>query len=117
MSTKPLSLKHFSLYFLFAIVHLSAILSGSENGLVAMISKALLLPALMIVFYRLTRKRENRQRKFVFAALILSWIGDVALMFQQQNPNYFLIGLICFLIAHVSYITAFNLSSGNERIS
>jgi len=82
-----------------------------------MISKSLLLPALMVVFYRLTRNRENRQRKFVFVALILSWFGDVILMFQQQNANFFLIGLVCFLLAHISYIISFSLSSNDKQPS
>ena len=110
MNAKPISPKHFIFYFLFALIHLGAILSGNEDHLLAMISKSLLLPSLMIVFYRLTRNRENRQRKFVFAALILSWFGDVILMFQQQNANFFLIGLVCFLLAHVSYIYSFHLA-------
>jgi len=108
---KTISPKHFIFYFLFALIHLAAILSGNEKSLTAMISKSLLMPALMIVFYRLTRNRENRQRKFVFAALVLSWMGDVILLFQEKNSNFFLIGLLSFLLAQVSYIIAFSLSS------
>ncbi|HYV94758.1 MAG TPA: lysoplasmalogenase [Chitinophagales bacterium] len=107
MSSKSTSPKHFIFYFLLATIHLVVILWGYKVELVSMISKSLLMPALMVVFYRLTRRRETAQLKFVFAALAFSWVGDVSLMFQQSNSSFFLIGLICFLLAHVAYIIAF----------
>ena len=116
MNDKPVSLKHFVFYFLFAIVHLGAI-TVSEYGSVVMISKSLLMPALMIVFYRLTRNRENRHRKLVFAALILSWIGDMVLLFQQSDSTFFLIGLASFLLAHIFYIISFSFSISNEHVA
>jgi len=107
MNAKSISSKHFIFYFLFSTIHLAAIISGSGFEKLAMITKPLLMPALMVVFYRLTRRRENSQRKFVFAALIFSWIGDVSLMFWGINSNFFLIGLISFLLTHIAYIIAF----------
>lgn len=41
------------------------------------------------------------------AALFFSWIGDVVLMLPGGNKNYFLIGLISFLITHILYVFAF----------
>jgi uncharacterized membrane protein YhhN len=43
----------------------------------------------------------------MIAALIFSWIGDVALMYK----SLFLPGLLGFLTTHVLYITAFTLGS------
>lgn len=48
---------------------------------------------------------------FLLAGLLLSLGGDVALLFQR-NRRAFLIGLVHFLLAHVSYFVAFTLLSG-----
>lgn len=114
MRIKTVSLKHFIFYFLFSAIHLTAILSGNGFKILSSITKPLLMPALMIVFYRLTSNRENPQRKFVLAALMLSWFGDVSLMLQEKNSVWFLIGLVCFLIAHLSYIMAFTRNNYNR---
>jgi uncharacterized membrane protein YhhN len=41
------------------------------------------------------------------AAFCFSWIGDVALMFVFKNENFFLVGLVGFLITHILYTIAF----------
>ena len=41
-------------------------------------------------------------------ALVFSWMGDILLMFESLNSNYFIFGLIAFLIAHVFYIVLFD---------
>jgi len=43
--------------------------------------------------------------KWVFAALVGSWLGDVLLI--SNRPKFFLGGLVAFLLAHVAYIGAF----------
>jgi len=43
--------------------------------------------------------------KWVLAALIGSWIGDVFLI--SHRPGFFLAGLVAFLLAHVAYVGAF----------
>ncbi|MCY7411231.1 MAG: lysoplasmalogenase [Chitinophagales bacterium] len=101
--------KHFIFFFLIAAMHLAAIVAGSGAEMVVTFTKPFLLIALLIVFSRLTRNRKNIQIKFVFAALIFSWFGDVTLLFQEMNPNYFLIGLVCFLLAHLAYVISFKL--------
>lgn len=40
-------------------------------------------------------------------ALLFSLAGDILLMFDDQNPMFFLFGLIAFLIAHIMYIIVF----------
>lgn len=37
-------------------------------------------------------------------ALAFSWAGDVLLMFEPVNGNFFIFGLVTFLIAHIFYI-------------
>jgi uncharacterized membrane protein YhhN len=47
---------------------------------------------------------------WILAALVLSTVGDVALMFG--SPRAFLAGLVAFLLAHIVYSTAFTLWNG-----
>jgi uncharacterized membrane protein YhhN len=72
-------------------------------------------PALVFVFKPLTtvlilaRARPRGHdvplvRRFVLAGLVLSLVGDIALMWPAQG---FLPGLVAFLLAHLCYIAAF----------
>jgi uncharacterized membrane protein YhhN len=76
---------------------------------------ALAQPALVFAFKPLTtifilarawpRGHDQPQvRRWVLAGLVLSLVGDVALLWPQQG---FLPGLVAFLLAHVCYIVAF----------
>jgi uncharacterized membrane protein YhhN len=42
----------------------------------------------------------------IFAALVLSWFGDVFLMFRGSKPS-FKAGIAAFLLGHVAFIVAF----------
>ena len=43
-------------------------------------------------------------KKWILLALLFSWVGDILLMFESERINFFLFGLLAFLIAHVFYI-------------
>ena len=47
---------------------------------------------------------------FLFAALTLSWVGDLALTFEGRTP--FIVGLVSFAAAHVVYTVAFVVRGG-----
>ncbi len=49
-------------------------------------------------------KPNTHYRKFIFIGLIFSVIGDLLL---EASPNFFVFGLVSFLLAHVNYIVAF----------
>ncbi len=64
--------------------------------------------SLLIYLY----KKEAQAFKSPFAnavyyGLLFSLGGDILLMFPRFNPNFFLLGLGSFLIAHICYIVAF----------
>ena len=40
--------------------------------------------------------------------MIFSWIGDVILLFADIAEIYFILGLVSFLIAHITYCVLFN---------
>lgn len=47
----------------------------------------------------------NAYSLLVLCALLLSWVGDLALSYSGRRP--FVVGLIAFALAHVAYIAAF----------
>ena len=66
-------------------------------------AKTLLMPALLLYFAALT-KAYSSWRIYVVMALLFSWAGDVFLI----SSDWFIAGLVAFLIAHVFYIIAYH---------
>jgi uncharacterized membrane protein YhhN len=66
------------------------------------LAKPLLMVTLLIYFVSAT-KLYPRWRFYVMAALVFSWAGDVFLI----SSDWFVAGLVSFLIAHVFYIIAY----------
>ena len=77
-------------------------------------SKPLLMPLLIAFVYERTRGFVTLPILIICAALIFSWGGDLALM--QSGPNYFLLGLSLFLIAHIAYAYSFIKSTYNQKV-
>lgn len=73
------------------------------------ISKPLILLALTAYFLASVKNVSSPLKGWVVAALLLSWLGDVLLLFEGRSPIYFILGLSAFLLAHVAYIFFFNL--------
>ena len=73
-------------------------------------SKPLLMPLLMVLFLENIKGVSSSIKWGVLAGLFFSWIGDVALLVEDTNPSFFIVGLLGFLIAHVNYIVVFNKS-------
>lgn len=92
------------LYLLIALVEVFS--EATDNRTLCLITKPLLMPVL-IAFFISAAGQVTRIHKLMVVAFFFSWIGDVALMFTNVNPNYFLLGLVGFLITHILYIVAF----------
>jgi uncharacterized membrane protein YhhN len=88
-----------------------------QNETLQLISKPLIILTLVIYFLSATRSFNNKLEKWVVAALLFSWLGDVLLMFQEKNAVFFLLGLSAFLIAHIFYIVFFHNIKTKEKIS
>ncbi len=69
-------------------------------------TKGLLIPLLALSFFDFRQPLQSPQ-KALLAALGLSWLGDVALLFEQRHALFFVLGLGAFLSAHVVYIWIF----------
>ena len=83
-------------------------------------SKPFLIPILGIYFYLNTREVTHEYKKslinFILIALSLAWLGDVLLLFQTQNPLFFMLGLGSFLVSHILYILTFKKSLQNKEM-
>ena len=87
-------------FLLLSIIHLASLFLAEE--MLDMVTKPLLMPALMYYFVGSTVK--SPLNNFVIVAMIFSFLGDTLLMFAEANDLFFLIGLVSFLIAHITYI-------------
>lgn len=91
-------------------LHLFLLLWG-ENRLIIGISKNLILFSLAVFWVWQTRLIANLS-KWIFAALVFCFIGDLVLQFAALAQIYFIFGLVSFLAAHVCYILGFFAEGG-----
>ena len=68
------------------------------------------MPLLMFYVYRSSQGKVTGRILLLSLALLLSWIGDLALMYQGDTM-YFMIGIGFFLLAQVAYIIVLSKSS------
>lgn len=54
-----------------------------------------------------SNKTRSKYASLIFYGLLWSLFGDIALELDDSNDNYFIAGLIFFLVAHTFYIRAF----------
>ncbi len=88
-------------YMLASALHLVILHTGPEWAVTA--TKAVLMPLLALAVLVIARPRRDVTIALLLAAIGLSWAGDVAL----SLPGGFVAGLVCFLLAHLGYITMF----------
>jgi uncharacterized membrane protein YhhN len=62
--------------------------------------KPLIMIGLMAYYYVLSPARS----RLFLVALFFCWLGDVFLIFQSNNPLFFMTGLASFLAGHIVYI-------------
>ncbi len=77
----------------------------TENYVIIWPVKPLLMPVLLILFLLNAHNNLPLERLCLVIALSFSCLGDILLM--QHRNDFFIIGLLSFLIAHISYIISF----------
>ena len=82
------------------IVNLLAAWRGSE--LIRKITKCLLMPVLVVAYLL----GASPVLPWIIVALALSWVGDV-LLIRKEEPLFFRLGLVAFLLGHVGYVVGF----------
>lgn len=110
MKTRILSIVYFVIGLLFIISHYY------HNSNMALISKVLIMPPLMVIFILNLKLDSNRLHKYMFAGLFFSWIGDVLLEVPGGGEIMFMAGLGGFLISLVLYAVVFFAAPGRNEI-
>jgi uncharacterized membrane protein YhhN len=80
-------------------------ISASMAGLWSLLAIAKPLTTILLIALAWQRGGPPRLRGAIVAGLVLSLVGDVALLWPQQG---FLPGLVAFLLAHLAYLFAFS---------
>lgn len=95
-------------YFVLGAINIAA--GMADIAWLNYITKPVLMISLGVFYFQKTKTSFNTQDKIMLAALLFSCFGDSFLMFQQQNPNFFLFGLGSFLLAQIAYTSIFRKS-------
>ena len=105
MLTKPE--RQFAILFILLLV--AELICGNVESLSNWhyITKPSLLIALIVYYFVKSKALSNKIRALTLIALVFSLLGDILLMLVDQSPNYFMLGLISFLLAHVFYCLVF----------
>lgn len=102
------------IFVIVLLTDLLAVYRGNET--LRYITKPLLLPLLIVFFIIQTNDCISSLKKWVLLALFFSWAGDVLLMFEPMNGNFFIFGLAAFLVAHIFYIILFDQIRVKEKL-
>lgn len=99
--------KQFSILF-FVIVLFEIITGSTENLQIAhYIAKPAIVISLVFLFIKTSEGISKSIKRITLLALVFSVLGDILLMFVDQSPHFFTVGLIAFLLAHIMYILVF----------
>ena len=85
-----------------------------ENQKWIYITKPLMMP-LLALYYAVSSIQMNEFDWLIVAALLAGCAGDTFLMLKG-NENYFLLGMVSFLLGHIFYIISFILSMGTDIV-
>jgi uncharacterized membrane protein YhhN len=103
--------------FVFAIALIANLVGVYlKNEILIYITKPFIVISLILYFLSATAGITNGLKKLITVALFFSLLGDVLLMFESSDKNFFLFGLVAFLIAHVFYIISFKKISTGEKL-
>ena len=99
--------KQFSI--LFFVIVLFEIITGSTESLqmAHYIAKPAIVMSLMFLFIKTSEGISKSIKRITLLALGFSVLGDILLMFVDQSPHFFTVGLVAFLLAHIMYILVF----------
>ncbi|WP_242203619.1 lysoplasmalogenase [Aestuariivivens insulae] len=99
--------KSFSLIYVLILGSELVSSSIASLNMLNYVAKPAIVTTLIIYFYRSTQHLDPKTRQITLWALAFSVIGDVLLMFVNINPNFFIGGLISFLLGHLMYVNVF----------
>jgi uncharacterized membrane protein YhhN len=113
MMLQPVQKKCAFVFWILAILDLAGIAANLE--LLHFVAKPVLIPALLLLLH--STKSAVPGKNLLVLGLFFSWMGDVFLLFENNNSLFFIFGLASFLTTHVFYIVYFlRVRSGNQSL-
>jgi len=97
--------------FVFVLIMIAEILAIHYQWLypnIQYFTKPLILLSLIAFLLVATKRNSSVFKRAILIALLFSLSGDILLMFEKQNPVFFMFGLGAFLLSHLFYIYSFN---------
>tara|TARA_R110002050_G_scaffold193214_1_gene328108 strand:+ start:8790 stop:9461 length:672 start_codon:yes stop_codon:yes gene_type:complete len=71
------------------------------------LTKPLILLSLILFFWIYGRQLAKKTYRYILLALFFSLLGDIFLLYDHLSPMYFMLGLVAFLLAHITYALVF----------
>jgi uncharacterized membrane protein YhhN len=109
--------KHLGFSISFGIIAILNLVSESIQSPELRLAVKPLICVLLFVYLATTTKLYGGFRKLIFTGLVFSFFGDIVLMFAAKGPNFFMLGLVSFLIAHIFYSLAFYRDFKNDPMA
>jgi len=94
------------IFFLVFVIQLYA--EYANNAELRNFSKPLIV-VVLLAWLCISTNLKGRFHKRIFTGLIFALAGDILLMLQSSRSNFFIYGLVAFLLCHIFYIRAFTL--------
>lgn len=108
--------KRYRIIIFFIILAADLVAVQGQYKMLEYFFKPLIIIWLMASFVLQLRYVQNGLKKWIIFALFFSWLGDVLLMFHQEDPLFFLLGLSSFLVSHIFYILFFHFIRIKEMV-
>jgi uncharacterized membrane protein YhhN len=99
--------KKFSI--IYSLIVIAELITGSLEDFTSFhyAFKPAIVISLLLFFWIKSKTLDKSLRLIIGFALLFSLVGDNLLMFVDLSPNYFLFGLVAFLLAHIMYVIGF----------
>lgn len=94
-------------YLIFALLESFGALLNLPNA-IHYFTKPALMITLILYFLSAVKGTDFKDKTLFIFAMIFALLGDAFLMFQAQNPLFFMLGLGSFLVMQVGYSLYFN---------
>ena len=96
-------------YIVFALILIGELVGiQTQNITLQYICKPMIVPVVMGFLLTALKCQIAGKAKWIIAALIFSWMGDILLLFESADAQFFIFGLAAFLMAHIYYIVFFH---------
>ncbi|WP_273566642.1 lysoplasmalogenase [Maribacter halichondriae] len=97
------------------LVLMDIVIGSFDLAQYRVVTKPLILISLL-TYFAISGKRLPKSTYYIMLlALLFSLMGDIFLLFDERSNTFFILGLVSFLLAHITYGTVF-LKKRNKKL-